>query len=238
MDFAQQTAAYISQLPPEKGLTAIGLPSPNARWESDYWEYRDSIYIPLQVFGGINFTANLFTRQTGSELVRNLLFPLAADAAFLNFATFCHAEFFIDPELTISTPMFGPSIQVVADRLLSACRLETKVSNKTYANTCIRGWTNYEIPSILQPLDGQAASAPFAVSPASYNGHHRVYYSPSPAIAWPASSTVTNNVFCNVHNWWLDLTGDDFLVTDEPWKTKVEVRLDFTFCGTQVRVVK
>jgi hypothetical protein len=220
-------------------LTSFGLPA-NARLESADWIYRDFVRFPLTALSDINNQTKLFTKDL-QGFARNLKFPLTSDLAFVHGNTLCYADFTFDPALTTESPLFGPMLSTVPFRFLSATKLTGQVSNKNYMDDILFPWTNYQLPSVIQPLTGQASSAPFAQFPPTYNQHHRVNKPESPLIVWPASSTVDLTLDTQVKTWWSQVESgvtETIDYTVPPWTTRIAVTLMFEFVGVQVRVVK
>lgn len=240
MNFENLTAQYLQGQGPlgTNFLRTVGLPPTGSNLETNYFDYRDAIYIPPTALGTITQQTQLFSKEIASDTVRSLKFPLTSDSAFVLYAVFCYADFFFPSNLTVeTTTLYGPYLARAAKILLDATRLTMLVSNKLYLDTQVSPWANYELPNIVQPIQGQVANVPFAISPSTYQEHHRVYLECSPGIPWPANSSVNMNIITNVPAYVNDLT-DSFPDGNTPWNIPIGMSLSFTFVGNQIRVVK
>lgn len=242
MDFQQATAQALLNkgVVDRANLRGQGYPDKMDQVETNYWEYFDTLAYPSQALGLISEQNDLFTNQIQSGLARNLSLPTTSDLAFFNYRilAFLMVDLEADTQSAPMIPVDGQSLLNAARIIAQSTRINVEVALKSYLNTTLDHWTNFQIPVIVDSLQGQVAPAPFAISGGTFQQHHRVSLAVDPGIIWPANGNVKITISTNTAGWGRDTYGASPVITDNPWKIIVKPTFKFVFIGSQARVVK
>jgi len=220
-------------------LRSQGYPEQLSQIETNYWEYFDTLQYPIQQLGAISEQNDLFQKDIGSGLARNLKFPTTSDVAFFNYKLFVFMDTqFAIPAGELVNDTDGQFIAQAARFIAEATRIQIEIASKIYLQTTLDHFTNYQVPSVMDSLTEQAAPTPFAISPATYHSHHRVALGIDPGIIWPANGNVKITITSNLASWSRDVNGAAISLSVNPWKILVQPTFKFVFVGDQARVVK
>jgi len=220
-----------------QSLMAQGLPVEQAQIRSNFYLYRDSIYIPLGPLGTMKRTDQVFSKELGSGAARNLKLPTTLQLAFFNYLIFCYVDFGLDPTLNTEDNALNAMFLAQAVNLyMKATRVTIELNQSKVLDVSLAEFSNYETPSFVTGLVGEASNAPVAQFPPTFQNHHRVYLELDPCIIWPPVGNVIIAITTDIPGYWNDIAPASlvpFDITVAPWNIQLQPTLSFSFVGDQ-----
>lgn len=201
-DQAQQQKAmqaYIDAGGDLSALRSLGYPPAGANAELKWWNYKETVSLPMGTIDSFATTLQLFKGQVGSTLARNLTIPTTSDLVF-NMHVVTAKIIFVLPDTTV-TPVDAQYLEAAYEIFLNASQLYIQVSGKEYVQSCFEDWANIVRPNVLDGITGQGGNAPFAVGANQFNEHHHRCLLIDPAVYFPANGNVRIQYTANVNAW-------------------------------------